>query len=121
MNEIAHLKTKFKSTLKNGIDALDIIHRLHPTPAVSGYPKDTAVKEINRIENHNRGWYSGTLGWIDSNNNAHFIVAIRSGIVKNNRLHLYAGCGITKKSDRNLEYQESELKFNSILSILNNE
>ena len=121
LNSITHMKTEFKSHLKENVDPFDIIHKLHPTPAVCGNPTDIAMNNIRNIENHDRGWYSGNLGWIDSNYNSHFIVSIRSGLYTDKKLYLYAGCGITRKSDKNKEYDESEIKFNSILSILNNE
>ena len=69
LNSITHLKTEFKSTLKSKIDPFDIIHNLHPTPAVCGTPKKAAMEIIRKLESHNRGWYSGTLGWIDNNYN----------------------------------------------------
>ena len=121
LNSITHMKTEFKSCLNEDIDPFDIIYKLHPTPAVCGTPTNIAMNSIRDIEHHDRGWYSGTLGWIDSNYNSHFIVSIRSGLSVDENLYLYAGCGITSKSDKNREYDESEIKFNSILSILNNE
>ena len=62
---------------------------------------------ITILENHNRGWYSGTFGWIDNQFNSHFIVGIRSGIIKKDCLNIYAGCGITKDSNPVDEYKES--------------
>jgi len=121
LNLITHLKTEFKSTLKSKIDPFDIIHNLHPTPAVCGTPKKAAMEIIRKLESHNRGWYSGTLGWIDNNYNSHFIVSIRSALSVDKTLFAYAGCGITKNSNKEKEYHESEIKFNSILSILNDE
>ena len=121
LDSITHLKTEFKSTLKSKIDPFNIIHKLHPTPAVCGTPTKVAMQIIRTLESHNRGWYSGTLGWIDNNYNSHFIVSIRSGLSIDKNLFIYAGCGITKNSNKEKEYHESEIKFNSILSILNDE
>ena len=121
LNSITHMKTEFISELKSEIDPFDIIHNLHPTPAVCGTPTNTAISNIRKLEPHQRGWYSGTLGWMDSEYNSHFIVSIRSGLSVDDNLYMYAGCGITKNSDKDIEYHESEIKFNSILSILNDE
>ena len=118
---MTHLKTEITSTLKKEINPFDIIYKLHPTPAVAGSPKNITIKEIHNIEQHNRGWYSGPIGWIDLEYNAEFKVAIRSGISNQGKIHIYAGCGITEDSDPQTEYNESEMKFNSILSVLNNE
>jgi len=94
---------------------------MHPTPAVSGESKEASLNQISNIEEHERGWYAGFSGWIDNKGDSNFVVNIRSGIIKNNILSIYAGCGITDESDPKKEYIESELKFNYILSILKNE
>ena len=121
LNQISHIKTKLESVLNPEHNVFDIIFQLHPTPAVAGTPKDISIHQISALENHNRGWYSGTIGWISNKLNAHFIVNIRSGIIRKNQLNIYAGCGITKDSIPNEEYIESEMKFNNILSNINNE
>ena len=118
LNNISHIQTKLESKLKDNFDAFDIIYKIHPTPAVAGDPKNLSIQNITILENHNRGWYSGTFGWIDNQFNSHFIVGIRSGIIKKDCLNIYAGCGITKDSNPVDEYKESEMKFNYILSNL---
>ena len=99
----------------------DLIYQLHPTPAVAGYPKNVAISNINKLENHDRGWYSGPIGWISTQYNSEFKVAIRSGLAKEGQVDIFAGCGITEDSQNDVEYNESEMKFNSILSVLNHE
>jgi menaquinone-specific isochorismate synthase len=121
LNKISHIRTKLESTIDDKHDVFDIIYQIHPTPAVAGTPKDISIEKISELELHNRGWYAGTLGWINNNLDAHFIVNIRSGIIKENLLNIYAGCGITKNSSPEEEYNESEMKFDYILSKLNNE
>ena len=121
LNQMAHLKTKFTSKIKKDINPFKVLYQLHPTPAVCGTPINTAMNEIHQLEEHDRGWYAGTMGWIDHNYNSHFIVSIRSGMAFEKKIYLYAGCGITKDSDKDIEYTESEMKFNSILSTLNYE
>ena len=121
LDSITHMKTELRSKLNPGIDPFDIIYKLHPTPAVCGTPTNVAMNSIRNFEAHDRGWYSGTLGWIDSKHNSHFIVSIRSGLSIDENLYTYAGCGITEQSKKDIEYNESEIKFNSILSILNDE
>ena len=121
LNQISHLKTKIKAIIDDKIDAFDILYKMHPTPAVSGESKEASLNQISNIEEHERGWYAGFSGWIDSKGDSDFVVNIRSGIIKNDTLSIYAGCGITDESDPKKEYIESELKFNYILSILKNE
>ena len=121
LHKISHIKTKLESRINEAHDVFDIIYHIHPTPAVAGTPKNISIEKIAEIESHNRGWYAGFLGWIDHRLDAHFIVNIRSGIIKKDLLSIYAGCGITKDSNAQEEYNESEMKFDYILSKLNNE
>jgi len=121
LGKMKHLKTKIKSKLKEGASPFKIIYKLHPTPAVAGYPKNAAINNINTLESHDRGWYSGPIGWISTQYNAEFKVAIRSGVAKKEQIDIFAGCGITQDSQNDIEYNESEMKFNSILSVLNHE
>ena len=121
LNTISHLNTKIKATINKNYDVFDILYKMHPTPAVAGFPKQVSLDKIFSLENHDRGWYGGPLGWVDNKSNANFIVGIRSGIINNKDLYIYAGCGIIESSIPDKEFIESELKFDYILSILKNE
>ncbi|MGA9286713.1 MAG: chorismate-binding protein, partial [Anaerobacillus sp.] len=91
---------------------------LHPTPALGGYPQEEAVMEIKQIENLDRGWYAGPVGWIDHQGNGEFAVAIRSGLLNGDQAKLYAGCGIVGDSDLHSEYEETKMKFKPMLTAL---
>jgi len=49
------------------------------------------------------------------------VVAIRSALLNDNKLYIYAGCGIVKGSDPISEFEETEIKMKPILSLFNNE
>ncbi len=114
---VQHLMTGTEGELKNGITDQDIIKSLHPTPAVGGYPQEKAKEFIAKIEPFDRGWYSGPIGWI-SKDKADIAVAIRSGLVVKNKLHIYAGAGIVKGSDPDNEWNEIESKIAAFLRVL---
>ncbi len=121
LSNIQHLQTKISSTLKDGIDVLELLKRLHPTPAVCGLPKKQALELIKELEYFDRGLYSGVIGWYNEKGESEFSVGIRSALLKDNTLTAYAGCGIVEGSNPVLEFQETELKFKPILSLLENE
>ena len=112
-----HLRSGVQGTLKPGVEDGMLLKRLHPTPAVGGYPTDNALPEISRIEPFNRGWYAAPVGWIGSDS-AQFVVAIRSGLVEGDSLTLYSGAGIVRGSDPNQEWQEVENKIQDFVSVL---
>ncbi|RKX27346.1 MAG: isochorismate synthase [Candidatus Zixiibacteriota bacterium] len=111
---VQHLRTTFSGQLKEGIGDAELLASLHPTPAVGGYPKENARREISRLEHFDRGWYSGPIGWV-STNAAEFAVAIRSGLVHNNRLTLFSGAGIVEGSTPDNEWDEIETKMSHFL------
>lgn len=112
-----HLRSNVRGTLKLGVEDGVLLKRLHPTPAVGGYPTENALPEIARIEPFNRGWYAAPVGWIGSDS-AQFAVGIRSGLVEGNSLSLYSGAGIVRGSDPDLEWQEVENKIQDFIGVL---
>ncbi|MCP4724183.1 MAG: isochorismate synthase [bacterium] len=112
--KVQHLFCRMSSLLKEGINDFDILSNLHPTPAVGGYPKEASLKRITDIEDFNRGWYGGAIGWI-GNESAEFAVGIRSGLICNSELTLFAGAGIVQRSDPEEEWNETENKMLNFL------
>ena len=91
---------------------------LHPTSAVAGTPTQDAMKIISEMENHDRGWYSGPIGWFDGKGDGEFYVALRSALVKDEEAHVFAGGGIVSESHPSKEWEETELKLQPIISAL---
>ena len=112
-----HLCSEVQGTLKNNVEEGDLLERLHPTPAVGGYPTENALPEIARLEPFNRGWYAAPIGWVGAND-AEFVVAIRSGLVEDNELSLFSGAGIVKGSDPDQEWNEVENKIRDFVEVL---
>ncbi|MBI2743156.1 MAG: isochorismate synthase [Chlamydiales bacterium] len=107
---VQHLVSLFSGTLLNQVGDSEIIRLLHPTAAVGGTPRDEALKLLPYHEDFDRGWYAGPIGWA-STNSAEFAVGIRSALVKQNQLHLFAGTGIVDGSCPHHEWQELEQKI----------
>lgn len=118
LSNVQHLYTPVHATIKDGVSRTEVLSRLHPTPAVGGYPRDAAMPFINKLEHFDRGWYAAPVGWINAGGNGEFVVAIRSGLLKNNEVRFYAGCGIVENSDPHKEWEETNLKFIPMLTAL---
>lgn len=115
---IQHLSTEISGEALPGIDVLELVERLHPTPAVCGWPTDAARKVITAHETMDRGWYAGPIGWVDAAGDGEFAVALRSALVRETRAWLFAGNGIMGDSDPAAELAEVELKFNPLTEAL---
>lgn len=111
-----HLISRFEGELKKNISDGRILNALHPTPAVAGTPTETALRYIRKAEPFSRGWYAGPFGYIGKDT-TEFVAAIRSGLLTNNELHLFAGAGIVKGSDPDEEWQEVEDKLGTFLNL----
>ncbi|WP_082233529.1 isochorismate synthase [Halobacillus massiliensis] len=118
LRNLQHLYTPVTATLEDGYTLLDVVSRLHPTPALGGMPQQKSVDYIRNNETLNRGWYAGPVGWFDGRNNGEFAVAIRSALIQKNKASLFAGCGVVEDSDPEAEYDETGVKLKPMLSVL---
>ncbi len=118
LRSVHHLSTPVRGTLARPLHVLRVLEALHPTPAVSGLPRDRAMAWITAHEPAPRGWYASPVGWIDGAGDGAFAVAIRSALVAGDRAWLYAGAGIVLGSDPRLEYAETAVKQAAMLAAL---
>ena len=112
--DISHLETLICSKIDN-ICPFDLLRILHPSPAVCGSPKKEAMNWINTLESFSRGNYASPIGWVDSEGNSEFRVAIRGARYIDYNLEFTAGSGIVKDSIVKKEIEEIQLKFKSLV------
>ena len=112
---VYHLQQRFTIYLDN-VNEKDLLLKLHPTPAVCGFTKEYAQEFIKANEDFDRGYYTGAIGIIGKEN-SEFCVAIRSGLVCGNILHLYAACGIVQGSWPDAEWDELDAKQKALLRL----
>jgi menaquinone-specific isochorismate synthase len=117
LHQCQHLRTHIEGILEQDNTDADLLRTLHPTPAVGGLPKEGAVRWIAEAEPFDRGWFAGPVGWIGGDS-AEFAVGIRSGLVSDTTLSLYAGAGIVPGSEAEQEWAEIENKLSPFVGIL---
>jgi menaquinone-specific isochorismate synthase len=115
---VQHLETRVTATVPPPGNVLDLVERLHPTPAVGGYPQQPALDVMRGLESIDRGWYAGPFGWVDLTGSGEFAVAIRSAVVDGATASLFAGCGIVAGSDPHEELAETEMKLQPMRAAL---
>ncbi|NDJ61928.1 MAG: isochorismate synthase [Chloroflexi bacterium] len=118
LSNIQHLYTPIVGELDGQRTILDIVERLHPTPALGGHPRPAALAALRRLETVNRGWYAAPVGWVDAGGDGMFAAAIRSAVSVGAQARLYAGAGIVADSDPDREWDEIGLKFRPLLDAL---
>lgn len=117
LEKVQHRFNTIQAILQAGVTDADLIAALHPTPAVGGLPRPVAVERIAALEPFDRGWYAAPVGWIDQHS-AEFAVAIRSALVDEQRLNLYAGAGIVSGAVAEYEWKELDNKLGNFRAIL---
>ena len=115
---IQHLASPIHAQLSQPRSAVELAGILHPTPAVGGEPRPVALAAMSDLEDLDRGWYAGPVGWMDATEDGEFCVAIRSALLRDRTAHLFAGNGIVVDSDPAAELAETEVKLDALLPLL---
>ena len=117
LHKVQHLCVPIHAILNPNTTTKALLETLHPTPAVAGLPKQLALQFIEDHESYPRGWYAGTVGYIDAHK-SDFSVAIRSALIAHKSIKLFAGAGLVKGSKARQEWQELDNKIQTILTLL---
>ena len=118
---LAHLKTDFVvDTVATNFPQLAtvMLKLLHPTSAVCGMPKEPATQFLLANENFKRSFFSGFLGPVNMFEETHLFVNIRCMQVSASEAILYAGAGVTAISDVEKEWEETDLKCQTMRKVL---
>ncbi|MDX6740074.1 isochorismate synthase [Actinocorallia sp. A-T 12471] len=114
-----HLGTEITGRLASPeTSSLHLAMALHPTPAICGTPTALARRTIGEIEEFDRGFYSGSVGWCDASGDGEWAVTIRCAEVSPWEIRLYAGAGIVPGSTPEGELAETSAKFRTLLRVL---
>ncbi|MEW6175609.1 MAG: isochorismate synthase [Pseudomonadota bacterium] len=111
-----HLSTPIDGELQEPMSALRLACKLHPTPALCGFPTAAAKRLIAELEPFDRGVFGGIVGWCDSAGNGEWAVVIRCGIIQQNLVRLFAGAGLVPDSCPDSEWRETAIKLGTMLS-----
>ena len=114
-SHVMHIVSNVEGKLKPGMDAIDVIKATFPAGTVSGAPKVRAMEIIDELEPSKRGIYAGAVGYLGFNGDMDVAIAIRTGVIKNNRLYVQAGAGIVADSVPQSEWIETQNKARAVL------
>lgn len=118
---VVHLKTEFEvdmvATRYPQLGSV-MLKLLHPTSAVCGMPMEKSLAFLRAQEGYQREYYSGYLGPIQINRESHLFVNLRCMQISGDRARLYAGGGVLGESDPDKEWQETELKMNTLWQVI---
>ena len=119
LGNVMHLRTPIEGTMPADRRFLEVAGELHPTPAVGGKPRALALPFIPGFEPHQRGLYTGAVGWVRSDGQSgKLFVALRCARLKGSSARAFAGAGIVAGSDPGAVATETEMKLRTILEAL---
>lgn len=114
---VQHLKSEVAFEVKSSVSAIDVLKKIHPTPAVGGTPKENSLQWISKNEDYPREFYTGFLGEFSANQSS-FYVQLRCMQWKEKVQTLYVGCGITKDSNPTKEFLETHEKAKAMYQLI---
>ena len=118
---LMHLKTELSVDMKaTNFPQLGsvMLNLLHPTSAVCGMPLETSLAFLKQHEGYDREFYSGYLGPVNVQNNINIFVNLRCMQLFENQAIVYAGAGVTIDSIPEHEWEETEMKLNTLLNVI---
>lgn len=116
---VEHLINKIGAEIRSRELFWRVVGKLHPTPAVCGWPLKESSHFISRFEGYDRSLYAGYLGPVYKTGNTSLFVNLRCLRYSHleNVVTLFAGCGINTLSVPENEWEETVLKMETMLSL----
>ncbi|MEC7253297.1 MAG: anthranilate synthase component I [Pseudomonadota bacterium] len=113
-SHVMHIVSNVVGQLSDEHDAVSAFFAGMPAGTVSGAPKVRAMEIIDELEPEKRGVYGGGVGYFSSGGDMDMCIALRTAVLKGNKLHIQAGGGVVFDSDPEAEYMETVHKSNAI-------
>ena len=117
-SHVIHLVSKVTGKLKNPNNFMNLVVNTFPAGTLTGAPKVKAMELIEEIEQTNRSFYGGAIGFMDFKGNFNHAIMIRSFLSKNHKLYFQAGAGIVESSTEENETQEVYNKLSALQKAL---
>jgi anthranilate synthase component 1 len=106
-SHVMHIVSQVEGTLRDDLDAIDVLRATFPAGTVSGAPKVRALEIIDELEPVRRNVYAGAVGYLGWHGDADLAIAIRTAVIQDGMLHVQAGAGIVADSDPTKEWEET--------------
>lgn len=115
-SHVMHITSNVTGRLKPGLDAIDVLRAALPAGTLSGAPKIRAMEIIDELEPVKRGIYGGAIGYLAWNGNMDTAIAIRTAVIKDEKIYIQAGAGVVADSQPELEWKETMNKARALFS-----
>ena len=114
-SHVMHIVSNVEGVLNDGMTSMDVLRATFPAGTLTGAPKVHAMELIDQLEPNKRGIYGGACGYLSYAGDMDVAIAIRTGIIKDQMLHVQAAAGVVADSVPELEWKETEAKARALL------
>jgi len=119
---VHHLVADVAADVRPGVDAFDLLAALFPGGSITGAPKLASMDAIAELEGEGRGFFTGSLGFVDTRGHAAWNILIRTLVwrprSRDGEVSFHVGGGITWSSDAAAEERETMIKGAGLLHAL---
>ena len=114
-SHVMHIVSNVEGKIQEGLTAIDALKAGFPAGTVSGAPKVRAMEIIDELETTRRGVYGGAVGYFSANGSMDTCIALRTAVLKDDKIYIQAGAGIVADSDPESEYNETVTKAKALV------
>jgi len=114
-SHVMHIVSNVEGMIDPKYDAMDALIAGFPAGPVSGAPKVRAMEIIDELEPERRSFYGGAVGYFSANGAMDTCIALRTALVKDERMYVQAGGGVVYDSVPEAEYQETVNKAKALI------
>jgi anthranilate synthase component 1 len=115
-SHVMHMVSNVEGTVESALTPMELLRATFPAGTVTGTPKVRAMEIIDELETEARGVYAGAAGYLGFNGNIDLAIAIRTGIVRDGKLHVQAAAGIVADSIPEAEWRETQNKARALIA-----
>ena len=115
-SHVMHMVSNVEGEVEPSLTPMQLLRATFPAGTVSGAPKVRSMEVIDELEPEGRSVYAGAAGYLGFNGNIDLAIAIRTGVVKDGKLHVQAAAGIVADSIPENEWRETQNKARAVLA-----
>ena len=115
-SHVMHIVSNVEGKFNPKFSLFETLMSGFPAGTVSGAPKIRAMELIDKMEKNKRKLYAGGIGYFSPNSEFDTCIALRTALIKKDKIYVQAGAGVVADSKPDKEYMETVNKAKALMS-----